>query len=104
VGGLTWNTTKEMLYEEFSKYGEIVDWVVMKNPETGASRGFGFITYKDPMGAENALRAGPFKMDGKNVSFIQAIASFYDSVHVRNVFDVRIQSLVRNIFSYLLIL
>jgi RNA recognition motif-containing protein len=56
-----------MLYEEFSKYGEIVDWVVMKNPETGASRGFGFITYKDAMGAESALGAGPFKMDGKSV-------------------------------------
>jgi RNA-binding protein Musashi len=70
VGGLTWGTTKEMLYDEFSKFGEIVDWVVMMDRETGASRGFGFITYKEAAGAEGALRAGPFKMDGKNVSFV----------------------------------
>ena len=56
-----------MVYEEFSKYGEIVDYIVMKNPETGASRGFGFVTYSDTMGAESALRAGPFKIDGRTI-------------------------------------
>ena len=44
-----------MLYNEFSKYGEIVDSIVMKNPETGNSRGFGFVTYKENSSAENAV-------------------------------------------------
>jgi hypothetical protein len=67
VGGLTWNTTKDMLFGEFSKYGEIVDSIVMKNPETGNSRGFGFVTYKDNSAAENAVNSGSHRIDGKIV-------------------------------------
>lgn len=67
VGGLTWNTDKEMLQGEFSKYGEIIDSIVMKNPETGNSRGFGFITYSDNNGAEMAVNSGSHKIDGKIV-------------------------------------
>ena len=70
MGGLTWNTTKEMLHIEFSKYGEIVDSIVMKNPETGNSRGFGFVTYKDNSSAENAVNSGSHKIDGKIVVFV----------------------------------
>lgn len=39
VGGLSWETTQENLQRFFSRYGEIVDCVVMKNNETGRSRG-----------------------------------------------------------------
>jgi RNA recognition motif-containing protein len=56
-----------MLYNEFLQYGEIVDSIVMKNPETGNSRGFGFVTYKDNVAAENAVASGPHKIDGKIV-------------------------------------
>jgi RNA recognition motif-containing protein len=56
-----------MLYSEFSKYGEIVDSIVMKNPETGNSRGFGFVTYKENQSAESAVAAGSHKVDGKIV-------------------------------------
>lgn len=56
-----------MLYNEFSKYGEIVDSIVMKNPETGNSRGFGFVTYKENSSAENAVASGSHKIDGKIV-------------------------------------
>ena len=60
----------EMLYNEFAKYGEIVDSIVMKNPETGNSRGFGFVTYKENSSAENAVASGSHKIDGKIVSFL----------------------------------
>jgi RNA recognition motif-containing protein len=68
IGGLTWNTTKDMLHGEFSKYGEIVDSIVMKNPETGNSRGFGFVTYKENSSAEEAVNSGSHKIDGKIVN------------------------------------
>ena len=57
-----------MLFSEFSKYGEIVDSIVMKNPETGNSRGFGFVTYKDNSAAENAVNSGSHRIDGKIVN------------------------------------
>ncbi|RWS27767.1 hypothetical protein B4U80_04642 [Leptotrombidium deliense] len=41
VGGLSWETTKEKLNEHFSRFGEVIDCVVMKHGETGRSRGFG---------------------------------------------------------------
>lgn len=33
----------------------MVDCVVMKNPQTGKSRGFGFVTFKDPSVLEVVL-------------------------------------------------
>lgn len=47
VGGLSWDTTKEGLQSYFCRFGEIVDCVVMSNDQ-GRSRGFGFVTFKDP--------------------------------------------------------
>jgi RNA-binding protein Musashi len=41
VGGLSWETTQDSLQRYFSRYGEVIDCVVMKNNETGRSRGFG---------------------------------------------------------------
>jgi len=53
LGGLTNSTTKEMLREHFSRYGEITDCVVMfKNDRP---RGFGFVTFLYPDSAEQVL-------------------------------------------------
>ncbi|KAG8184875.1 hypothetical protein JTE90_016986 [Oedothorax gibbosus] len=67
VGGLSWETTQEKLEEYFSQYGEVVDSVVMKNNETGKSRGFGFITYKDPSCVAKVLCSGPHELDGRTI-------------------------------------
>ena len=52
----------------FSRYGEVIDCVVMKNPATGKSRGFGFVTFKDPSCVETVLANGPHILDGRQVS------------------------------------
>lgn len=39
----------------------------MKNPETGRSRGFGFVTYKDPSCVEMVIANGPHSLDGRTV-------------------------------------
>uniref|UniRef100_A0A6N2KJH4 RRM domain-containing protein n=1 Tax=Salix viminalis TaxID=40686 RepID=A0A6N2KJH4_SALVM len=44
VGGLSWATTDQILHEAFSQYGEIIDSKIIKDRETGRSRGFGFVT------------------------------------------------------------
>ena len=51
----------------FSRYGEVIDCVVMKNPATGKSRGFGFVTFKDPSCVETVLANGPHILDGRQV-------------------------------------
>jgi RNA-binding protein Musashi len=44
VGGLSWETTHDNLQRYFQRYGEVTDCCVMKNNETGRSRGFGFVS------------------------------------------------------------
>lgn len=45
MGGLTSNTTDEMMREFYGKFGELTDVIVMRDPTTKRSRGFGFITF-----------------------------------------------------------
>ncbi|VDM82102.1 unnamed protein product [Strongylus vulgaris] len=45
VGGLTGNTTDEVMREFYSQFGELTDIIVMRDPNTKRSRGFGFVTF-----------------------------------------------------------
>jgi RNA recognition motif-containing protein len=45
IGGLTVNTTDEMLRDFYAKWGDLVDCIVMRDSATKRSRGFGFVTY-----------------------------------------------------------
>lgn len=63
VGGLSWNTTDQMLHEAFKPFGEIVEAKVITDRETGRSRGFGFVTYQDP----NAAKEAASQMNGKQL-------------------------------------
>ncbi|XP_060581684.1 DAZ-associated protein 1-like isoform X3 [Ruditapes philippinarum] len=67
VGGLSWDTSKDSLLEYFSQYGEVIDCVVMKNPETGKSRGFGFVTYRDTSCVDTVLSVPAHIVDGRQV-------------------------------------
>lgn len=67
VGGLSWETTQETLQRFFQRYGEVIDCVVMKNNESGRSRGFGFVTYKDPLNVNVVLKNGPHSLDGRSL-------------------------------------
>ncbi|CAB3386549.1 Hypothetical predicted protein [Cloeon dipterum] len=67
VGGLSWETTQESLHRYFSRFGEVVDCVVMKNSESGRSRGFGFVTFSDPNNVGLVLDNGPHMLDGRTI-------------------------------------
>jgi RNA recognition motif-containing protein len=43
IGGLSYKTENETLRDYFSKYGELVDYVVMKDNHTNKPKGFGFV-------------------------------------------------------------
>lgn len=51
----------------FSKYGEIVDSVIMIDKHTGKPRGFGFVTFSDPMVIDSVLEV-EHVIDGRVVN------------------------------------
>ena len=67
LGGLDYGTTEEGLQAFFGKYGELVDSVVMRFPDTKRSRGFGFITFATADQAEACFDDRPHTVDGKEV-------------------------------------
>ncbi|XP_020607573.1 RNA-binding protein Musashi homolog 2-like isoform X1 [Orbicella faveolata] len=67
VGGLSWETTAEGLQTYFSKYGDLKECLVMRDPNTKQSRGFGFVTFEDPAAVDAVLKAGPHELDHKKI-------------------------------------
>jgi len=63
----SWDTTQDTLLRYFSRFGEVIDCVVMKNADTGRSRGFGFVTYSDPINIEAVLASCPHTLDGRTI-------------------------------------
>ncbi|KOX75468.1 Heterogeneous nuclear ribonucleoprotein A1, A2/B1 like protein [Melipona quadrifasciata] len=63
----------DSLKKHFEKWGEIVDVVVMKDPKTKRSRGFGFITYSRAHMVDDAQNARPHKVDGRVVEPKRAV-------------------------------
>jgi len=67
IGGLNYSTTDEALNEYFSKFGELVDCVVMKFRDTKRSRGFGFVTYATIEQVDECQSNRPHTIDGTKV-------------------------------------
>ncbi|XP_006261238.1 probable RNA-binding protein 23 isoform X2 [Alligator mississippiensis] len=55
VGALHCNITKEMLRGIFEPFGKIDSIVLMRDPDTGQSKGYGFITFAEAECARRAL-------------------------------------------------
>ncbi|RMZ91552.1 hypothetical protein DV736_g1199, partial [Chaetothyriales sp. CBS 134916] len=66
IGGLNWETTDQSLHDYFSQFGEVQECTVMRDGSTGRSRGFGFLTFKDPK-TVNTVMAKEHFLDGKIV-------------------------------------
>nr|CAH7728191.1 unnamed protein product [Callosobruchus chinensis] len=73
IGGLDFRTTDESLKEHFEQWGEITDVVVMKDPTTKRSRGFGFITYAKAYMVDDAQANRPHRVDGRVVEPKRAV-------------------------------
>lgn len=54
VGGLAWETQNEVMRDYFDKYGEILEAVIISDKITGRSKGYGFVTFKEPEAAKKA--------------------------------------------------
>ncbi|QRV82618.1 RNA recognition motif protein [Ceratobasidium sp. AG-Ba] len=68
VGNLSWNTNDETLRQAFSEFGQILDSIVMRDRETGRSRGFGFVTYGTEQEADAAIQnMNDQELDGRRI-------------------------------------
>lgn len=72
IGGITFNTTDEILAEFYGRWGRLSDWKAMKDAG-GRPRGFGFVTFEDPTALEAAMAERPHVIDGKTVDPKRAI-------------------------------
>ncbi|XP_039761984.1 RNA-binding protein Musashi homolog Rbp6-like isoform X2 [Pararge aegeria] len=67
VGGLSWQTSSEKLREYFAMFGPVTDVLIMKDPVTQRSRGFGFITFQDAAAVDKVLGVPVHTLDGKRI-------------------------------------
>ncbi|KAL1505305.1 hypothetical protein ABEB36_004900 [Hypothenemus hampei] len=67
VGGLSWQTSSEKLKEYFGMFGNVTDVLIMKDPVTQRSRGFGFITFSEPSSVDKVLKVPIHTLDGKKI-------------------------------------
>lgn len=81
IGGISWDTDEERLKEYFSKYGEVVEAVIMRDRATGRARGFGFIVFADPAIAERVIM-DKHMIDGRSVEAKKAVPR--DDQHILN--------------------
>ncbi|GMI66728.1 hypothetical protein HRI_000341900 [Hibiscus trionum] len=68
VGGLAWETQRDTMRRYFEQFGEILEAVVITDKNTGRSKGYGFVTFKDPEAAMRACQNPSPIIDGRRAN------------------------------------
>ncbi|XP_042493933.1 RNA-binding protein 38-like [Macadamia integrifolia] len=74
VGGLAWETQTEEMRRHFEQFGDILEAVIIIDKNTGRSKGYGFVTFRDPESARRACVDPNPMIDGRRANC--NIASF----------------------------
>uniref|UniRef100_A0A8C0LM17 Musashi RNA binding protein 2 n=1 Tax=Canis lupus dingo TaxID=286419 RepID=A0A8C0LM17_CANLU len=64
---LSLSLSTDSLRDYFSKFGEIRECMVMRDPTTKRSRGFGFVTFADPASVDKVLGQPHHELDSKTI-------------------------------------
>ncbi|KAK4158174.1 glycine-rich RNA-binding protein 4 [Chaetomidium leptoderma] len=68
IGGLAWHTEEMTLRQKFEEFGAVDEAVVVKDRDTGRSRGFGFVRFSNEENAQNAISAmNNVEFDGRQI-------------------------------------
>ncbi|XP_057986881.1 uncharacterized protein LOC110669272 isoform X1 [Hevea brasiliensis] len=68
VGGLAWETQSETMRRYFEQFGEILEAVVITDKNTGRSKGYGFVTFREPEAAKRACADPTPMIDGRRAN------------------------------------
>ncbi|CAH9084917.1 unnamed protein product [Cuscuta europaea] len=68
VGGLAWETQSDSLRRYFEQFGDILEGVVITDKHTGRSKGYGFVTFRDPEAASKACANPNPVIDGRRAN------------------------------------
>ncbi|ERN04901.1 hypothetical protein AMTR_s00080p00053460 [Amborella trichopoda] len=68
VGGLAWETQREAMKLHFEQFGEILEAVIISDKSTGRSKGYGFVTFKDPESARKACEDATPMINGRRAN------------------------------------
>ncbi|KAE8707911.1 RNA-binding protein 24 [Hibiscus syriacus] len=68
VGGLAWETPTQELRSYFQQFGEILEAVIITDKNTGKSKGYGFVTFRDPESARKACVDHNPVIDGRRAN------------------------------------
>ncbi|XP_041357528.1 RNA binding motif protein, X-linked-like-1 isoform X2 [Gigantopelta aegis] len=76
VGGLSPDVDEKTLENAFSKYGRLTEILVIRDKITAKSRGYGFVTFENPLDAEDAAKGMEgTEINGKPIHTEQAVRS-----------------------------
>jgi len=68
VGGLAWQTDEEGLKKAFSEFGDLEECRIITDRNTGRSKGFGFVTFKDKAAGDEAIaKLNGAELDGRTI-------------------------------------
>lgn len=68
IGGLAWHTDDTTLRSKFEEFGQVEEAVVVKDRDTGRSRGFGFVKFSNDVDAETAISSmNNVEFDGRTI-------------------------------------
>jgi RNA recognition motif-containing protein len=68
IGGISWNLDWQEVKDAFKEYGEVTFAKVIKDRETGKSKGFGFVEYTtvaEAVAAKEAMDGA--ELDGRTI-------------------------------------
>lgn len=68
VGGLAWETNSERLRRFYERFGDILEAVVITDRHSGRSKGYGFVTFREPESARKACEDPTPVIDGRRAN------------------------------------
>ncbi|OIW02379.1 hypothetical protein TanjilG_04972 [Lupinus angustifolius] len=68
VGGLAWETPTEEMRKYFEQFGDILEAVIITDKNTGKSKGYGFVTFRDHESARRACADPNPVIDGRRAN------------------------------------